>query len=90
LGIEFPERGLGRDWGNHFITKHHNRLGMYWSTALDSSRGHAVNPIMKEEYFKMLKEVREMYNILDELVYAADETGIQSGLGMMEFVQMEQ
>jgi hypothetical protein len=86
LGIDFPEKGLGRDWGNRFITKHHDRLGMYWSTPLDSSRGRAVNPITKEEYFKLLKEVREIYNIPDELVYGADETGIQSGIGVTERV----
>lgn len=34
----------------------------------------------------MLKEVREKYNIPDELVYGADETGIQSGIGMTEQV----
>src|SRR5687768_921300 len=45
LGPRFPERGLGWDWGNRFITKHHSRLGMYWSSALDSSRGRAVNPV---------------------------------------------
>ncbi|KAF8264066.1 hypothetical protein EI94DRAFT_1487462, partial [Lactarius quietus] len=26
LGKTFPEGGLGRDWGNRFITKNHNRL----------------------------------------------------------------
>ena len=59
---------------------------MYWSTALDGSRGHAVNPVTKEEYFIILKEVREKYNIPDELVYGADETGIQSGIGVTEWV----
>jgi hypothetical protein len=86
LGSRFPEKGLGRDWGNRFITKYHNRLGMYWSSALDSSRSRAVNPITKEEYFRMLKEVREKYDIPDEQVYGADETGIQSGIGMTERV----
>ena len=86
LGKNFPEEGLGRDWGNRFITKHHNRLGMYWSNALDSSRGRAVNPVTKEEYFRLLKDVREEYNIPDELVYGADETGIQSGIGIAERV----
>ena len=78
LGKNFPERGLGRDWGNRFITKHHSRLGMYWSSALDSSRGRAVNPVTKEEYFRILKEAREKGNIPDMLVYGADETGIQA------------
>jgi len=86
LGKDFPEGGLGRDWGNRFITKHHNRLGMYWSSALDGPRGCAVNPITKEEYFAILKEVREKYAIPDELVYGADETGIQSGIGVTERV----
>ena len=86
LGTRFPEKRLGRDWGNCFITKHHNRLGMFWSSALDVSRGRAVNPITKEEYFKILKEARETYDIPDELVYGADETGIQSGIGVTERV----
>lgn len=86
LGSRFLEGGLGRDWGNCFITKHHNQLGMYWSSMLDTSHGHAVNPATKEEYFQMLKDVREKYNIPDELVYGADETGIQSGIGVTEQV----
>jgi len=85
LGKNFPG-GLGRDWGNWFITKHHNQLGMYWSSALNSSCGCAVNPVTKEDYFKILKEVREKYYIPDELVYGADETGIQLGIGVMEWV----
>ncbi|KAI0274198.1 hypothetical protein BGY98DRAFT_1117181 [Russula aff. rugulosa BPL654] len=59
---------------------------MYWSSALDSSRGRAVNPVTKEEYFRLLKEVIEEYNIPDELVYGADETGIQVGIGVTERV----
>jgi len=86
LGGSFPEKGLGRDWASRFITKYHNGLGMYWSTALDGSHGCAVNPVTKEEYFIILKEVREKYNILDESIYSTDETGIQSGIGVMEQV----
>ncbi|KAF8232649.1 hypothetical protein L208DRAFT_1270813, partial [Tricholoma matsutake] len=86
LGDGFPEGGLGKDWASCFITKHKNCLGMYWSTALDGSHGRAVNSITKEEYFVLLKEVRELHNIPDELVYGADETGIQSGIGIMEQV----
>ena len=59
---------------------------MCWSSALDSSRSRAVNPITKEEYFRILKEAREKYKIPDELVYGADETGIQSGIGVTERV----
>ena len=86
MGDSLPEKGLGRDWTNHFIMKHHNRLGMHWPTAFDESYGCAVNSATKEEYFIILKEVREKYNILDESIYSTDETGIQSGIGAMEQV----
>jgi len=59
---------------------------MYWSSAMDSSRGRAVNPITKAEYFRLLKDVTEEYDIPDELVYGADETGIQTGVGTTERV----
>ena len=45
-----------------------------------------MNPVTKEEYFRILKEVREKYNIPDDLVYGADETGIQAGIGVTERV----
>jgi len=86
LGKRFPETGIGKNWATRFITKHHDRLGMYWSSAMDSSRGRAVNPITKAEYFKLLKEAKEKDNIPDELLYAADETGVQTGIGVTERV----
>jgi hypothetical protein len=86
MGNKFPEGGLGKDWGSRFILKHHDKLGMHWSSALDGSRGRAVNPVTNEEYFRILKEVRERFDIPDELVYGADETGIQSGIGVAERV----
>src|SRR6267378_361617 len=61
LGKAFPATGLGKNWATRFITKHHDRLGMYWSSAMDSSRGRAVNPITKAEYFKLLDEARNEY-----------------------------
>ena len=58
---------------------------MYWSSVLDSPCGCAMNPVTKEEYFTILKDIREKYNILNEVVYGADETGIQSGIGTTEW-----
>ena len=37
LGKEFLKPGLGKNWATCFITKHHDRLRMYWSSAMDSS-----------------------------------------------------
>ena len=86
LGDRFPDTGLGKNWATHFITRHHGRVGMYWSSALDTSCGWAVNLVTKEEYFRILKEVQDEYNIPDELAYDADETGIQTGTGTTERV----
>ena len=86
LGKRFPETGLGKNWATRFITKHHDRLGMYWSSPLDSSQGWAVNPITKAEYFKLLEELQVKYDIPDELIYGADEMGIQTGIGITKCV----
>jgi len=59
---------------------------MYWSSALNGSHGCAVNPVTKDKYFAILKQVQEEFNIPDELVYGADETGIQTGIGVTERV----
>ena len=86
LGKKFPEKGLSKNWATQFITKHHKKLGTYWSSSLDSSRARAVNPHTKEEYYAMLKKVREDFDICDELIYGADETSIQTGIGVTERV----
>jgi hypothetical protein len=52
---------------------------MYWSSPLDNLRAQGVNPITNAEYFEVLKEVQEDYDVPDELVYGEDETGIQIG-----------
>ena len=59
---------------------------MYWSSPLDNSHAQGVNPITNAEYFEVLREVWEEYDIPDELVYGADETGIQTGIGITEHV----
>ena len=82
----FPGDGLGKNWATCLIMKHYDQLGMYWSSALDGSCGRAVNPVTNDEYFTILKQVREDFNIPDELVYGADETGIQTGIGVTEHV----
>lgn len=37
LGKKFPKKGLSKNWATQFITKHHEKLGTYWSSSLDSS-----------------------------------------------------
>ena len=83
---KIPQERVIKNWATQFITKHHEKLGTYWSSSLDSSRAHAVNPHTKEEYYAMLKKVQEDFDICDELIYGADETGIQTGIGVTERV----
>lgn len=49
-GDRFPEEGMGKQWTKNFVSDHSNRLGTYWSRALDKSRARAVNPTTKAEY----------------------------------------
>jgi len=86
LGHKFPIGGLGKEWTTRFLSRHAHELGHYWSRAIDSARGRAVNEVTREEYFRLLKEVREEYDIPDELVYGADESGLQTGIGQKEYV----
>ncbi|KAJ7045036.1 hypothetical protein C8F04DRAFT_886807, partial [Mycena alexandri] len=68
----------------------HDELKTYWSYPLHNSRARAVNPIMKEEYFDLLEEIAEGKggddHIADELIYGADKSGFQKGIGQKERV----
>ncbi|KAF5393164.1 hypothetical protein D9757_001173 [Collybiopsis confluens] len=86
LGSLAPENGLNGNWATRFINRHHDRLGRYWSRPLDKSRARAVNPTTKDEFFQLLKQTVDEDNIPSELIYGADETGIQTGIGTREFV----
>jgi hypothetical protein len=89
-GDRFPEEGMGKQWTKNFVSDHSNRLGTYWSRALDKSRARAVNPTTKAEYFDLLERVIEGEGgedrIPDELIYGADESGFQLGIGQRERV----
>ncbi|KAJ7179995.1 hypothetical protein C8R43DRAFT_848834, partial [Mycena crocata] len=37
-GAKFPVDGVGKQWTKKFVSDHPDRLGTYWSRALDKSR----------------------------------------------------
>ena len=86
LGQEFP--GVGKNWTAQFMEKHSDRLSTYWSSPLDHSRARAANPNTKEVFYNLVERVINGEDgkepISDELIYAADETGIQRGLGVKQ------
>lgn len=89
-GDEFPESGVGKQWIPRFLDKNSDRLKPYWSRALDKSRARAVNPITKEAFFTLVKNVINGGDgedpIPPELIYGTDETGLQEGIGTRERV----
>jgi hypothetical protein len=89
LGDKFPAEGVGKQWTQRFVSDH-DRLHMYWSRALDKSHARAVNPNTKAEYFDLLECVIEGAGgedvIPPELIWGADESGFQKGIGQHEHV----
>jgi hypothetical protein len=86
---KFPANGVGCQWTRRFVSDH-DELRTYWSAPLDKSRARAVNPITKNDYFDLLERVIEGKGgddrIPDELIYGADESGFQKGIGQKERV----
>ena len=87
-GDTFPQNGVGPSWTHRFVSDHCSQIGAYWSKGLDRSRARAVNPTTKKEYFDLLQKVMhgEGDIIPPELIYGADESGFQSGIGQSERV----
>lgn len=89
-GNQFPATGVGKQWTSRFVEKHSERLHPYWSHPLDKSRARAVNEATKDKYFSLLKMAIEGEDgeepVPTELIYGVDETGIQEGVGVREWV----
>jgi hypothetical protein len=82
--------GVGQNWTHRFTSDHNDRIGAYWSKALDKSRAQAVNPNTRADYFALLNTVTEGMGgddrIPTELNYGVDESGFQKGVGQRERV----
>ncbi len=84
LGPDFP--GVGQNWTDRFVTKHHTRLGRYWSRSLESKRGRAVNPTTHKEWFDLLEATIRDNGIEPDCIYGSDEVGFSTSLGQKERV----
>jgi hypothetical protein len=84
------ETGVGKDWTTRFASDHRDKIHVYWSKGLDRSPARAVNPITKAHYFELLAKVIEGKGgddiIPPELIYGADESRFQKGVGGTERV----
>jgi hypothetical protein len=81
-GLTFP--GVGEKWTNRFVLRHSNRIQTIWSSSLEGARARAANPTNNREWFELLGTHIE--NIDPDCIWAADETGIQTGNAVHERV----
>lgn len=82
IGPTFP--GVGEQWTNRFVLKHSNRIQTIWSSSLQGARARAANPTNNKEWFEVLGT--HIKNIDPDCIWAANETGIQTGNAVHERV----
>lgn len=80
--------GVGKNWTNHFLEKHADRLSTYWSKSLDSKRGKAVNPTTNTLYLDSLEAALDEDGepIPPHRIFQVDEIGFLYGVGEKERV----
>ena len=71
---------VGETWPKQFIARHAD-VKVKWTTPLEWSHAQGLNPTIVAEYFKILKEVIDEYDIPHEKIYNMDEKGVQLGIG---------
>ena len=78
----FP--GVGEQWTNRFVLRHSDRIQTIWSSSLEGARARVANPTNNREWFELLHTHLE--NVEPDCIWAADETGIQTGAAVHERV----
>ncbi|KAK0231660.1 hypothetical protein EDD85DRAFT_956447 [Armillaria nabsnona] len=71
---------VGENYVCCFRTRH-PELKAKWTTGLEKCQVQALNPTATADFFKLLKEITEKYDIMQENIYNMDEKGIQFGVG---------
>ncbi len=84
LGESF--QGVGVNFVARWVEQQYQHLDMYFSHSIEHKRGRAVNPKNNEDYFKLLGSTLEKKGIMADTLFAADESGFQTGTGMKERV----
>lgn len=73
--------GFGKNWVQHFVTKHGSRISTKWGILLDSIRARSVTPAAVALYFDLLEEAITKHNIQPHNIYGFDESGFPLGGG---------
>jgi hypothetical protein len=77
---EISGKPVGEIWPKRF-RKRHPDLKMKKATGLEKARAKALNQFAVDEFFDMLTDVIQEYNITPGNIYNMDEKGIQLGIG---------
>jgi hypothetical protein len=82
---------VGESWVRRFKARH-PELKVKWSSTLEKCRAASLNPTLVNEFYNLLEETINMYNIPAENIYNMDEKGIQLGIGqkVKAFVDRDQ
>ena len=71
-------------WTEQFLLRHPDRLRTTWSSSLEGARARAANPTNHKEWFDLLHD--QIKDVEPDCIWAADETGIQTGTAVHERV----
>lgn len=61
-----------------------DRVKTIWSSSLENARARSANPTNNKEWFELLRE--QLKDVDPNCIWAADETGIQTGAAVQERV----
>ena len=76
--------GVGQNWTDRFVLTHSERIKTIWSTSLEGKRAQSANPTNNKEWFDLL--ATDLKDVDPDCIWAADETGIQTGNAVKERV----
>ena len=71
---------VGESWVRHFKARH-PELKVKWSSTLEKCCAVSLNPTLVNEFYNLLEETINTYNIPTENIYNMDEKGIQLSIG---------
>ncbi|XP_044715982.1 mariner-Tc1 transposon family protein [Hirsutella rhossiliensis] len=80
IAEEIAGTELGVNWVSRFRKRHHDRLSSLYLRTIDHQRKAVDNSRHFQNFFNLLREKIEKYNISPSNVYNFDEKGFQIGL----------
>jgi len=77
---EIAGKPIGMSWAKCFMSCHPD-LKVKWTTGLEECRAQSLNPVVINEFYKMLGELMQEHCFPAENIYNMDKKNIQLGIG---------